>query len=64
MHMVNNRNFAPLHETLLFPETLLHYVAPLCFHGTQQKFDSLKCFEQCSNQQWEPLLHCILGENR
>ncbi len=23
MHMVNNRNFAPLHGTLLFPETLL-----------------------------------------
>ena len=36
MHMVNNRNFAPLHETLLFPETFLPNFAPLQLRGTQQ----------------------------
>ncbi len=46
MHLVN-RNFAPLHDTLLFPETLLPYFAPLCLQCTQQKLCSLKCFEQC-----------------
>ncbi len=36
MHMVNSRNFAPLHEALLFPETLFPYYAPLWLHGKQE----------------------------
>ncbi len=33
-HLVNNRNVAPLHETLLFPEILLPYFASLCSQCT------------------------------